>query len=195
MNPDRTKVILVGNSVFPNWGREDKSIQNADQNIERLQKIFFDNAFFGIPNDSKHLIPILNKTSQEILLEVKHATKSYPEKDQFERLIFYYCGHGIPGEDKKLFFAARDTIRADYELTSVDSQRLFSYLREFGAREVIVILDCCYAAQTRENQGDSDSLIEQCLPKENADPGDPEANGIYYLFAAGKDNVAKFNPV
>ena len=193
MNPDKTKVILVGNLNFPNWGGEPKDIPNVDQNLDRLKKIFFDDDYFGIPNDAKHLVEIKDGTSQEILLKVKHETKSFVGKDEFERLIFYYSGHGIPGEDRKLFFASKDTVRSDYEITSVDSIRLFSYLKGFGAKELIIILDCCYAAQTRENMGDTDSLIKNCLPEEKVDIEKNE-NGTYYLFAAGRDNVAKFNP-
>jgi hypothetical protein len=193
MNPDKTKIILVGNSMFPRWGDEIKDIPNVEQNLDRLKKIFFDANYFGIPDDLRHLVEIRNETSQEILLKVKHETKSSDQKEDFEKLIFYYSGHGIPGEDRKLFFAAKDTVRKDYELTSVDSSRLFSYLKAFEAQELIIILDCCYAAQTRENQGDADSVIEKCLPPEEAELDENE-NGTYYLFAAGRDNVAKFNP-
>src|SRR6185503_7492084 len=62
-----------------------------------------------------------------------------------------------------------------------------------GAKQLIVILDCCYAAQTKENLGDADSLIENCLPEKKVDIEKSE-NGTYYLFAADRDNVAKFNP-
>ena len=34
MNAGKTKVILVGNSIFPKWGGETKDIPNVDQNIE-----------------------------------------------------------------------------------------------------------------------------------------------------------------
>jgi hypothetical protein len=193
MDVQKTKVILVGNSIFPNWGGEKKDIPNVEQNIGLLKNVFTDPNYFGIPDDPKHLVEITNASAQEILLTVKHETKSFLEKDLFDRLIFYYSGHGIPGEDSILFFASKDTIRSDYELTSVNSHRLFSYLEAFGAKELIVILDCCYAAQSKENQGDADSLISKSLPEDKADLDDTE-NGIYYLFAAGKDNVAKFNP-
>ena len=189
MDADKTKVILVGNSKFPEWG-EEKDIPNVDQNMESLKKIFLDQNYFGIPNDNRHFVEIKNEEAKEILLKVKHETKAFEDRNKFERLIFYYSGHGIPGEDRKLFFAANDTIRKDYEITSVDSALLFSYLKGFGAKELIVILDCCYAAQTKENQGDADSLIQNSLPEERHDA----ENGAYYLFAAGKDNVAKFNP-
>jgi hypothetical protein len=188
----KTKVILVGNSMFPSWG-EGKDIPNVEQNMELLKKIFTDPKYFGIPDDANHLVEIKNGSSQEILLTVKHETKSFLEKDLFDRLIFYYSGHGIPGEDSILFFASKDTIRNDYEITSVNSHRLFSYLEAFCAKELIVILDCCYAAQSKENQGDEDSLISKSLPEDKAELEASE-NGIYYLFAAGKDNVAKFNP-
>lgn len=193
MDVQRTKVILIGNSVFPNWGGEVKDIPNVEQNIELLKNFFTDPSYFGISDDPKHLVELKNASSQEILLRVKHETKSFIGKDMFDRLIFYYSGHGIPGEDSQLFFASKDTIRSDYELTSVNSQRLFSYLEGFGAKELIVILDCCYAAQSKENQGDADSLISKSLPEDKAEIDETE-NGIYYLFAAGKDNVAKFNP-
>jgi hypothetical protein len=193
MDVQKTKVILVGNSVFPEWGEEKKAIPNVQQNMELLKKIFIDPNYFGIPDDPKHLVEIKDGSSQEILLTVKHETKSFLEKNSYERLIFYYSGHGIPGEDSILFFASRDTIRGDYEITSVNSHRLFSYLEAFGAKELIVILDCCYAAQSRENLGDPDSLISKTLPEGKEEIDDSE-NGIYYLFAAGKDNVAKFNP-
>ena len=192
MDVGRTKVILVGNSTFPQWGGEIKDIPNVAQNMELLKKVFLDTNYFGIPNDPQHFVEIKDEASQDILLKVKHETKSFLGKDLFDRLIFYYSGHGIPGEDAKLFFASRDTIRTDYEITSVNSQRLFSYLEAFGAKELIVILDCCYAAQSKENQGDADSLISKSLPPEKSDL--ETENGIYYLFAAGKDNVAKFNP-
>ena len=192
MNPNKTKVILVGNSRFPTWGGEQKDIPNIDQNIERLKNIFADPDFCGIPEDLKHLIVIKDKPSREILLQVKHETKSSPDKGTYERLIFYYSGHGIPGEDSKLFFASNDTIRSDYEITSVDSKLLFSYLKSFGAKQLIVILDCCYAAQAG-GLGDTDSLIENCLPEQEL-KDDENDIGAYYLYAAGKDNVAKFNP-
>src|SRR6476660_9073605 len=111
MDPGKTKVILVGNSIFPNWGGENKNIPNVDQNIETLKNIFFDPIFFGLPDDQKHLVAIKDETSQEILLKVKRETKSFSDKDQFERLIFYYAGHGIPGEERKLFLASHDTVR------------------------------------------------------------------------------------
>ena len=193
MNVQKTKVILVGNSMFPAWGAEKKDIPNVEQNIESLKKVFTDPNYFGIPDDPKHIVEIKNGSSQEILLTVKHETKSFLEKDLFDRLIFYYSGHGIPGEDSMLFFGSKDTVRSDYEITSVNSHRLFSYLEAFGAKELIVILDCCYAAQSKENQGDADSLILKSLPEDKMDLEGSE-NGIYYLFAAGKDNVAKFNP-
>jgi hypothetical protein len=193
MDVQKTKVILVGNSIFPDWGGEKKDIPNVEQNMDLLKKVFTDENYFGVPDDAKHLVEIKNGTSQEILLTVKHETKSFLEKDLFDRLIFYYCGHGIPGEDSNLFFASKDTVRRDYEITSVNSHRLFSYLEAFCAKELIVILDCCYAAQSKENQGDADSLISKSLPEDKAELEESE-NGIYYLFAAGKDNVAKFNP-
>jgi hypothetical protein len=193
MNVQKTKVILVGNSMFPAWGAEKKDIPNVEQNMELLKKMFTDPNYFGIPDDSKHLVEIINGSSQEILLTVKHETKSLLEKDLFDRLIFYYSGHGIPGEDSMLFFASKDTVRSDYEITSVNSHRLFTYLEAFGAKELIVILDCCYAAQSKENLGDADSLILKSLPEDKIDLEGSE-NGIYYLFASGKDNVAKFNP-
>ncbi len=192
MNPEKTKVILVGNSRFPFWGGEQKDILNIDQNIERLKNIFIQSDYCGIPDDQKHLIIIKDKAAREILLQVKHETKSSKEKGDYERLIFYYSGHGIPGEDSKLFFASNDTVRSDYEITSVDSQLLFSYLKGFGAKQLIVILDCCYAAQAG-GLGDMDSLIEHCLPGQEIETDENET-GAYYLYAAGKDNVAKFNP-
>ena len=192
MNVDKTKVILVGNSRFPLWGGEQKDIPNIDQNIERLKDIFVQSAYCGIPNDQKHLIVIKDKASREILLQVKHETKSSKEKGEYERLIFYYSGHGIPGEDNKLYFASNDTVRSDYEITSVDSHLLFSYLKGFGAKQLIVILDCCYAAQAG-GLGDADSLIEHSLPNQEIKNDESEI-GAYYLYAAGKDNVAKFNP-
>jgi len=193
MDVQKTKVILVGNSMFPHWGGEKKDILNVEQNMELLKKVFTDPNYFGIPDDAKHLVEIKNGSSQEILLTVKHETKSFLEKGLFDRLIFYYSGHGIPGEDSMLFFASKDTVRSDYEITSVNSHQLFRYLEAFGAKELIVILDCCYAAQSKENQGDADSLISKSLPVDKEELGETE-NGIYYLFAAGKDNVAKFNP-
>jgi hypothetical protein len=193
MDVQKTKVILVGNSVFPAWGGEIKDIPNVQQNIDLLRNLFIDPNYFGIPDDPKHLVEIKDQSSQEILLKVKHETKSFLDKNLFERLIFYYSGHGIPGEDSILFFASKDTVRSDYELTSVNSQMLFSYLEAFGAKELIVILDCCYAAQSKENQGDNDSLISKSLPVDKEELDESE-NGIYFLFAAGRDNVAKFNP-
>src|SRR5215469_10739088 len=142
MDPAKTKVILVGNSKFPNWG-EDKNILNVDQNLSSLKEILLDKNYFGIPDDDRHFTEIKNDSSQSVMLKVKHQTKYFEEKDQFERLIFYYSGHGIPGEDGILFFASSDTIRQDYEITSINSKRLFSYLKAFNAKELIVILDCC----------------------------------------------------
>jgi hypothetical protein len=173
MDPHKTKILLVANSKYPNWGdSQNKNIENALVNIEKLESIIKDDEYFGIKDESQ-LISILNKSSQDILLRIRKETEKCDDRNKFERLIFYYCGHGIPGEDGVLFFASNDTIRDDYELTAVNSKILYKFLRKFGAKELIVIIDCCYAAQSAGNAGDEATLIEKCLPK---------------------DNVAKFNP-
>ena len=48
--------------------------------MDLLKKVFTDENYFGVPDDAKHLVEIKNGTSQEILLTVKHETKSFLEK-------------------------------------------------------------------------------------------------------------------
>ena len=142
MNPEKTKVILIGNSEYPDWGsqRDDPSIPNVKENLKMLKEIFT-SALFGIKEDEDHLVELPEKKSDEILETVSRSLRK--TRGMMETLIFYYAGHGIPHQQKGLFLTTRNTKWDSFEYNSIEAKDLKDLIENSGIPEKIVIIDCC----------------------------------------------------
>jgi ABC-type phosphate transport system substrate-binding protein len=68
-------------------------------------------------------------------------------------LLVYYAGHGLVDADGKLHLALRRTNPGQLENTAVAFDSVFRRLAYSPAREIIVILDCCFAGSALTPDG------------------------------------------
>lgn len=67
-------------------------------------------------------------------------------------LLVYYCGHGLIGTDSQLHLAASQSVGDDARLgfTAFSYQQLRQSLARCSARDIVVILDCCFAGRAAD---------------------------------------------
>lgn len=72
-------------------------------------------------------------------------------------LLVYLSCHGLVDARRRLYFAARDTLKGRLASSGVESHWLLEQLEDCRARRQVVILDCCFSgAFARGAKGDND---------------------------------------
>ena len=72
-------------------------------------------------------------------------------------LLVYLSCHGLVDARRRLYFAARDTLKNRLASSGVESHWLLDQLEDCRARRQVVILDCCFSgAFARGAKGDDD---------------------------------------
>src|SRR5215212_4520033 len=99
---NKTKVVLITNGTFPQWG-EKHSIPNVKANAQRLEEIFINSV--GVPKEN--ITSLTDKEAAAIIKEVQKVLLNCSGKGS--TLIIYYAGHGMPIIEKGLYWATYDT--------------------------------------------------------------------------------------
>ena len=97
---------------------------------------------------------VVNERAQQLRLAVEDfLTGGRPD----DLLLVYLSCHGLMDARRRLYFAARDTIKDRLASSGVESYWLLDQLEECRARRQVVILDCCFSgAFARGAKGDDD---------------------------------------
>lgn len=181
LDHSHTKVILIGNSIYPHW--PDGNIKNIEVNLNKLKEVLCDTNFVGI-KDPDNIFELHNYSKTQIQLKLSEITRSCSPDDN---LLIYYAGHGLLDiEDlKKLYLATNDTRLQDKMLTCVSSDELKAPLIKCKARNKIMILDCCFAAKAAGLQSDAISLSGNYW-------GSTE--GVYFMMSSDIDEPSRYDP-
>ncbi|GAB7005764.1 hypothetical protein JCM18899A_32370 [Nocardioides sp. AN3] len=79
-------------------------------------------------------------------------------------LLVYLSCHGLVDARRRLFFAARDTLKDRLASSGIESHWLLEQLEDCRARRQVVILDCCFSgAFARGAKGDDDLALGERL--------------------------------
>ena len=70
-----------------------------------------------------------------------------------EVLLVYFSGHGKLDQSGRLHLCMQDTESADLLSTAVSSARIKEFADASRARNVVIVLDCCYAGLPRRRLG------------------------------------------
>lgn len=97
---------------------------------------------------------VINEKAQQIRLAIEDFLSDRRPDDL---LLIYLSCHGLIDTRRRLYFAARDTIKNRLASSGVESFWLLDQLEDCRARRQIVILDCCFSgAFARGSKGDDD---------------------------------------
>jgi hypothetical protein len=79
-------------------------------------------------------------------------------------LLVYLSCHGLVDARRRLYFAARDTLKDRLASSGVEAHWLLEQLEDCRARRQVVILDCCFSgAFARGAKGDDDLALGERL--------------------------------
>jgi hypothetical protein len=78
-------------------------------------------------------------------------------------LVYLSC-HGLVDARRRLYFAARDTLKSRLASSGVEAHWLLEQLEDCRARRQVVVLDCCFSgAFARGAKGDTDVALGERL--------------------------------
>ena len=97
---------------------------------------------------------VVNERAQRMRLAIEDFLADRRPDDL---LLVYLSCHGLMDARRRLYFAARDTIKNRLASSGVEAHWLLDQLEECRARRQIVILDCCFSgAFANGSKGDDD---------------------------------------
>ena len=103
----------------------------------------------------------LDQDAQQIRLAVEEfLTDRRPE----DLLLVYLSCHGLVDLRRRLYFAARDTLKSRLAASGVEAHWLLDQLEDCRARRQVVILDCCFSGAFAQGaKGDPDLALGERL--------------------------------
>ena len=109
--------------------------------------------------------------------EVRGAVVDFVEScGRHDLALVYLSCHGMLDPWRRLWFAARDTVKARMTATAVEASWLMDRMTDCPARQQVVILDCCFSGAFAQGaKGDDDAALERQL----------KAGGTVVLTASG----------
>jgi Caspase domain len=134
-------VIILGAGRFPDLPR---SLSNNA--FTNSYESFLEYLDAGFALRAGHLLDLFNSPSP--VVEIDGAITRFLQKYKQRTVIIYYVGHGGFLYDRDYFLALAFTRQGKEYLTGYRIADLATTLRnEAGNRDVVLILDCCFAGE------------------------------------------------
>jgi hypothetical protein len=173
LNPEDTRVILIGTSEFEDTNLP--SLPAIKDNNVKLRALLGD--VVGISKDDVHILEDRDYSNQ-ITSEIKNIASKGLD-------IIYYAGHGLP-HAKQLYLATKKTNLNDPESYGalLADDLLQVIINKGKAKRIIFIFDCCFSGFARENietKGKEVFLLTATSSVETAKSEAPE-NDNYTAF-------------
>ncbi|MEU1364617.1 caspase family protein [Streptomyces sp. NPDC005803] len=111
---------------------------------------------------------------------------SYAElTDPLDLLLFYYAGHGVNDEAKRLCLALPGTVDLPQAArrTSLPVDDVVAVMGTVRARHRVVILDCCYAGRALDAPGAADVHLLLACDRTSKASTDPSGEGTTHFTA------------
>jgi WD40 repeat protein len=104
-----------------------------------------------------------------------------PERNPSDVLVIYYSGHGVVGPDAMYYLCTTDSHPDRLVSTAVPAGQLAGLLAGSGVRNILVILDACYAGQ-----GNEDGLLAalRAISFQPADMDGGTGTGLWFVATA-----------
>lgn len=136
----QTQAVLIGNSEYPSDPKGLPALPSVKNNIDKLWEILADPKIVGLPE--KNISLIRERESNTVASGLARICG-----EARQGLIVYYAGHGLVGDNGKLFLATRDSTHAHLDYNSLEFQKVKKAIHDSPASQKILILDCCYSGR------------------------------------------------
>jgi Caspase domain len=140
----RYRALLIGNSTYPADEHNLQTLKGPVKDIAVLNRALVDPETGLFADVDVTLLPEASS-----MRAVRALGTFFTTADRDDVLLVYFSGHGKLDQAGRLHLCMHDTETADLLSTAVSSVRINEFVDASRARNIVIILDCCYAGAFR----------------------------------------------
>jgi WD40 repeat protein len=145
---ERRLALVVATASYQDAGL--RQLRAPARDAADLGEVLADPAVGGF-----EVTTVLDRSAQQVRLAVEEFLADRRPDDL---VVVYLSCHGLVDARRRLYFAARDTVKNRLASTGVEAEWLLSQLEDCRARRQVVILDCCFSGAFGERAKGPDDL-------------------------------------
>ena len=140
----RYRALLIGNSTYPADEHNLQALKGPVKDIAVLNRALADSATGLFEDTDVTLLPEVTSTRA-----IRAMGRFFGEAGRDDVLLFYFSGHGKLDQAGRLHLCMQDTESTDLLATAVSSARISEFADASHARNVVIVLDCCFSGAFR----------------------------------------------
>ena len=140
----RYRALLIGNSTYPADEHNLQTLKGPVKDIAALNRALIDPDTGLFADVDVTLLPEATSTRA-----IRALGRFFATADRDDVLLVYFSGHGKLDQSGRLHLCMQDTESTDLLSTAVSSARINEFADASRARNVVIVLDCCYAGAFR----------------------------------------------
>jgi len=140
----RYRALLIGNSSYPADEHNLQTLKGPVKDIAVLNRALIDPGTGLFADADVTLLPEATSTRA-----IRALGRFFGTADRDDLLLVYFSGHGKLDPSGRLHLCMQDTDSTDLLSTALSSTRINEFAEASRARNVVIVLDCCYAGAFR----------------------------------------------
>ncbi len=140
----RYRALLIGNSTYPADEHNLQTLKGPVKDITVLNRALADPATGLFADTDVTLLPEVTSARA-----IRAMGRFFGEAGRDDVLLFYFSGHGKLDQVGRLHLCMQDTESTDLLATAVSSARISEFSDASHARNVVIVLDCCFSGAFR----------------------------------------------
>ncbi len=140
----RYRALLIGNSTYPADEHNLQQLRGPIKDIAAVNRALIDKDTGLFADADVTLLPEVTSTRA-----IRALGKFFAGADRDDVLLMYFSGHGKLDQNGRLHLCMQDTETTDLLSTAVSNVRINEFADASRARNIVLILDCCYAGAFR----------------------------------------------
>jgi hypothetical protein len=140
----RYRALLIGNSSYPADEHNLQTLKGPVKDIAVLNRALIDPGSGLFADADVTLLPEATSTRA-----IRALGRFFGTADRDDLLLVYFSGHGKLDPSGRLHLCMQDTDSTDLLSTALSSARINEFAEASRARNVVIVLDCCYAGAFR----------------------------------------------
>lgn len=148
---EQTYIFLFGTSKYA----EDSGLTpmlNVEVNLTQLKELFINEQ--GVKE--KNIRSFLNQTGDDIKHELCTFLEDISPKSTF---IFYFAGHGVLGENQKLYFTTPKSRTKTIQGSGISASGIREIISDCRIDRKIIILDCCFSGDFTDKMASAEQAV------------------------------------
>jgi hypothetical protein len=140
----RYRALLIGNSTYPADEHNLQQLRGPIKDIAAVNRALIDKDTGLFADADVTLLPEASSTRA-----IRALGRFFAGADRDDVLLMYFSGHGKLDQNGRLHLCMQDTETSDLLSTAVSNVRINEFADASRARNIVLILDCCYAGAFR----------------------------------------------